>query len=270
MSNKNVFLRMYRDVMMGNIVAPRGIKVREQEDYMMSLDMSDSPLTSFKARKLNLKYAKAEVLWYLRGNRYDTFIEQYATMWQKIRQPEGFYYSNYGHYLFEEGQIYWVIDELMRDKDSRRASCVLLQRGHMFPTNKDMVCTYGIGFRIRDGRLNMSVNMRSNDAVFGTTNDVFAFSMIYRLVLAVLQQKYELRPGVYTHKADSLHIYEHHWAMVEQIMVDSYTGYYDVPIPPCTTEEAYWLLSLKDYPDDLPQDGHEFAKWLYDIKADGS
>jgi hypothetical protein len=124
MRNALTFLNMYDEVMLGNLAQPRGQPIREAEDYMFMLDMNDSPLTSFKARKLNLNYAKAETLWYLRGDRYDTFIESKASMWQKIKQPGGFYYSNYGHYLFEEGQIYWVLDELTRDKDSRRASSV--------------------------------------------------------------------------------------------------------------------------------------------------
>jgi thymidylate synthase len=265
MSNAYVFLKMYDDVMRGQLVQPRGQPVREAEDYMFTLDMNDSPLTSFNARKLNLDYAKAETVWYLRGDRFDTFIESKASMWQKIKQPEGFYYSNYGHYLFEEGQIYWVIDELIRDKDSRRASCVLLQRGHMFQGNTDMVCTYSLNFRIRQDRLNMSVNMRSNDAIFGTTNDVFSFAMIYKMVLAYLREVYpSLQAGTYTHKVDSLHIYERHWAMVEDILLDGMAGYYRVDIPPCMPDEAYWLLNTRRGINESPQGSYRFARWLLD------
>lgn len=266
MKNALAFLAMYDEIMRGQLVKPRGQVIREVEDYTLSLLMTDSPVTSFRSRNLNLPYAKAETVWYLRGDKYDTFIESKASMWQKIKQPGGFYYSNYGHYLFEEGQIYWVIDELIRDKDSRRASCVLLQRSHMFPGNTDMVCTYSLNFRIRQDRLNMSVNMRSNDAIFGTTNDVFSFSMIYKMVLAYLTKVYPyLQPGTYNHKVDSLHIYERHWDMVSNILKDSLGGYYPVDIPDCQGEEAYWLLNMRRRGvDEQPAPDYTFARWLLD------
>jgi thymidylate synthase len=266
------FIRMYKDVMEGREVRPRGQLIKEAEDYVISLHMGGNPCTSFKARSFNLKYAKAEFLWYLRGDPYDTFIENYATMWPKLKQPGGFYYSNYGQYLFGEKQIEWVLDELMRDKDSRRASCVLLKNHHMFPSNKDMVCTYSLNFRIRDNRLNMSVNMRSNDAVFGTTNDVFSFSMVYELVFAYLRfRKYDaLERGQYHHKVDSLHIYQRHFDMVREIIRDSMDGYWIPEIPEVSSlDEATFMLDYHEYQDQgyiHPQPNYEFMRWLADLQ----
>src|ERR1043165_9387741 len=186
-NNASAFLKMYSDVYAGRLITPRGERTREAEDYDLTLTMTESPLTSFEDRNLSLDYAKAEAKWYLRGDRYDRSIETHASMWPKLRQPDNSYYSNYGHYMFREGQVQWVIDELCRDKDSRRATIVLMKRDHLFRENRDVVCTYGVGFRVRNDRLNMTVHMRSNDVVFGTTNDVFCFSVVYRMVYAALK-----------------------------------------------------------------------------------
>ena len=228
--NFEVFLQTYLDVMDGHVVRPRGQECRERLDYSFVLDMNDNPLTSFKARNLNLRYAKEEFKWYLGADRFDSTIEKYATMWQKIRQPDGSYFSNYGQYIFPL-QFDFVVNELTRDPDSRRACMVLLKPEHLFHENKDVVCTYALWFAIRNGFLHMSVMMRSNDVIFGTTNDVFCFAMLYRMVFAMVRENVAIRIGTYRHTVNSLHVYARHYGMIEAIVNDGVSGYEEVAIP---------------------------------------
>lgn len=255
MSNVHAFLQMYQDVNRGQPISPRGQVCKEVCDYMFKLDMRFSPLTSFRARKLNLKYAKEELKWYLRGDKFDQSIEQHATMWQKIRQEDGSYFSNYGQYIFGQNQIHFVLDELRKDPNSRRASIVLLQPYHLFLDNKDVVCTYGINFRIRDKRLDMTVMMRSNDVIFGTTNDVFCFAMVYRMVFAILSQYMPINVGYYTHFVNSLHVYQRHFDMIAEIVQDGVQGYTAIMVPWPTADEVEAIL------DDRPADG-PMTRWL--------
>jgi thymidylate synthase len=82
-----------------------------------------------------------------------------------------------------------------------------------------MVCTFAIQFFIRNGYLNMIVNMRSNDAIWGLTNDAFCFAMLHRLMYVALRSTYPaLRLGVYTHIANTLHVYERHYEMAQKIV----------------------------------------------------
>ena len=226
-SNAETFLQVYQDVLNGAEISPRGLKCLEVIDYKFTLDMGESPFTSFKARNLNVPYAKREMLWYMKGDKFDRSIEEYATMWQKIRQPDGSYFSNYGQYIFPD-QFEFVIAELKRDPDSRRASIVLLKKEHLFADNKDVVCTYAINFRIRAGKLDMTVMMRSNDVVFGMTNDVFCFSMLYRMVYVSLMPFVTMSVGTYTHFVNSLHAYERHFKMLREIVDQGMHGYYPV------------------------------------------
>jgi len=266
MENARAFLRMYEDLRSGRVVEPRGQKVKELEDYTLILDLSESLCTSFEKRKFSLPYAKAEVWWYLGGDRFDRSIDTKASMWPKLVQPDGSYFSQYGQYVFGEGQFEWVVQELERDPDSRRAAIVLLRKEHLFADNKDVVCTYAMNFRIRSGHLNMSVGMRSNDAVFGTSNDCFAFGIIHKMVLAAL--KYDgfpdLRPGRYAHKVDSLHVYERHWDMIDAIVAQGMGGYTEIEVPDVASRaELGFLLGLSKIGYSEPPPEFALATWLF-------
>lgn len=257
LTNAKTFLQVYADVLAGHMTYPRGQKCIEVTDYQFQLDMTQSPLTSFRARNLNLKYAKEEMKWYLGGDKYDKSIEQYASMWKKIRQPDGSYYSNYGQYIFPH-QFNFVIAELLNDPWSRRASIVLLKEEHLFSDNSDVVCTYSINFRIRNSRLDMSVNMRSNDVIFGMTNDVFCFAMLYRLVYAHLIKNTTIVPGRYVHKVDSLHVYERHFAMIKQIVDEGLSGYEPIYVPWPKSVEADIAVRYKKPVDHTG----EWSQWM--------
>lgn len=249
----------------GTMREPRGQICRELYNGKVIFDTRTSPLCSFNARKLNLTYAKKELIWYMQGDPRADWICDYATMWQKLKQDNGFFYSNYGQYLFNfkqsrdhKTQFEFVVDELARDQDSRRAVMVLLQPYHLFHDNVDVVCTYAMHFCIWNKHLLMTVLMRSNDAIYGLTNDSFCFWSIYQMVFAMLQEKYpELRRGHYTHMANSLHIYLRHFEMVDQIVKDGFAGFTDIPVPHITAKEVRYALRLPG-----ESDKGEFLEWL--------
>lgn len=243
----STFMRAYRDLReFGQLSAPRGQKILELENYQLTLDPRER-LTSFAARNLNLAYCVEEWLWYLKGDRFDTSIEEHAKIWQKIKDYDGGFNSNYGQYMFGQGQFDFAMRQLIADKDSRRAVIVLLNKSHLRDSNPDIVCTYGVSFRIRNDALNMSVSMRSNDAIFGLTNDVFCFSMLHEMMWINLQQHYpQLEMGAYCHKVDSLHVYERHFDMLNEIVDSGLAGYYHVDIPHALYPVEFELMKRRD------------------------
>lgn len=262
------FLETYSDIMkFGLLRSPRGQLCRDLMNGSVILDLNDSPCTSFEARKFNLTYAKAELLWYIGADPYADWIQDYATAWKKLKQPSGNYFSNYGQYLFrkaaggevQKSQFEYVVESLIQDKDSRRAVMVLLQPYHLFHDNVDTVCTYALQFAIYDDELFMTVMMRSNDAIWGMSNDVFCFWCIAQMVYALLKEHYpELKRGTYTHIANSLHIYERHFEMTKKILDDNLGGYTPVDVPFITAAETRKLLAL--YTGDW--DDGQFSSWL--------
>jgi thymidylate synthase len=262
------FLRVYEDLLEhGRPCSPRGQSILELEDYQFTLAPYER-LTSFRARGLNLAYCIEEFLWYLRGDRYDTSIEKHATMWAKIKDPRDLgFNSNYGQYIFGQRQFAWVVEELMRDADSRRACMVLLNRGHLREDNPDVVCTYGLNFRIRNGTLKMSVSMRSNDAIFGMTNDVFCFSLLQEAVLAALRKRAypDLTMGTYTHKVDSFHVYERHFEMLSMLVQDGVDGYTEIPMPRARDPVEFAFLTTGD--TNYCHEEYPFAAWMQERRG---
>jgi thymidylate synthase len=265
------FLITYAELLkLGKIVNHTSERTLEIEDFQVSFWPYER-LSSFNARKLNVSYCVHEFLWYLRGDRYDPTITMHATAWKKLYDIDGGFNSNYGQYIYDSRnsnpQFFWVVEELARSPTSRRACMVLLNRSHLRENNVDVVCTYGLSFRIRDNALNMSVSMRSNDAIWGLTNDAFCFSLIHEHVLLALRDEVypELVLGTYTHKADSLHVYERHWDMLEKLVSDGYDGYVDLKMPKASCyEELSNLNSLVlgvERTQDVPS-SFKLAHWM--------
>ena len=245
-TNLSTFLEAYSAVMSSPESSPRGQLVRDLRGAVLVFDLNDHLLTTFRPRNLNLNYCKREWLWYLGADPYDNSIAQHASMWAKLQQPDGRYFSNYGHYVFggRSSQFAYAVHQLRVDPDSRRACIVLLDRDHLFFENVDTVCTYAINFAIVQGQFNMTVHMRSNDVVFGLTNDAFCFSQIAEFAYRKLLPTYpHLVRGTYTHIADSLHVYERHFKMLEAIESDPQI--YELQVPRPTLSEVRSLINSR-------------------------
>lgn len=249
-----IFTEIYRQVrQQGKLLSsrPDGLsgRVLELESFTYQLPPRVR-FANFEARKLNLNYIKREMLWYLRGRANDLEILPYAKIWQGLVTKEGTINSNYGQYFFGYStfaQFDGVLKELKSNKFSRRAAMVILRAEHLADVNsKDYPCTYALSFRIRpnaagDEVLNMHVHMRSQDAIYGMGNDAPAFSFIHEMVWGALLEVYpELQLGTYTHTADSFHVYEKHFEVLDKLSEGS--KYLPVDCPAISGPvEVEWL-----------------------------
>ena len=126
----------------GRLCSPRELLIKEIENFHYNFEPY-TRFANFECRKLNLNYIKKEFLWYLKGNRYDTSIVEYAKLWGDIVNEDGSINSNYGQYIFTSGQFDKVIETLKNDKDSRRASIMLLNKDHLLSKTRDIPCLAG-------------------------------------------------------------------------------------------------------------------------------
>lgn len=100
-------------------------------------------------------------------------------------------------------QLPWIIEELKRNPFSRRA--IMNIRDFAVDTsNEHPACLQSIHFAIRDKKLNMTVMMRSNDAVQATYMNAVGFISLLKKVAAEI----DVPVGSYTHIAYSFHAYE--------------------------------------------------------------
>lgn len=255
---KGILKQLYDN---GQTSSPRGLEVLEVNNFCYEVQPYVR-FMSFKSRKLNIDYIKREFLWYLQGDPADLSILEHAKMWRGLVNLDGTINSNYGQYIFGDGRGFMrVVNELERDKDSRRASIMILSNKHLDSETKDYPCTYAINFRIRGNYLYMTVHMRSQDAIFGMGNDLPCFSFIHEMMYHMLKATYpKLSYGSYFHIADSFHVYERHFKMLETI-VDSDDPFKLTPCPEISgIEEVEFLLTGKF--EQIPID-FVFTKWLH-------
>lgn len=112
--------------------------------------------------------------------------------------------GSYGRRIGNGDQIAEVIAQLQTSPDSRR--CVITLWNPVLDAQgrgEDHPCTIAFGFRIRDGKLNMSVTMRSQDIWRGHYGDVIQFQLLHRTLATVL----DVSVGTYVHHCHSLHVY---------------------------------------------------------------
>ncbi len=250
----------------GQKVAPRNQLVIEVENFNYELPPYVR-FQNFSSRKLSLPYCKREFLWYLKGDRFDTSICEHAKIWRDVVNKDGSINSNYGQYVFGEiSQFDKCVESLISDKDTRRASISILSREHLLSDTNDVPCTYSINFRIRNDVLNMSVHMRSQDAVFGMGNDAPAFSFIHEMMFNTMKAAYpNLQYGNYFHIADSFHVYERHFELLQKILDGD--KFEPIECPRISGhEEVDFLRRPERYGRDknyipVPQE-FKFTKWL--------
>lgn len=111
-------------------------------------------------------------------------------------------------------QLYEVEHELLENPNTRRAVVYVGRPDDLLMSDdpdraSEMPCTCVWQFDRTDGRLNMYVYMRSNDAVWGFTYDVPSFTAVQRAVAAAVGAPV----GVYRHHAGSFHLYERHFGL---------------------------------------------------------
>lgn len=211
----------------GSNVESRGSKQREILFHNICIEDPTALTIAPPLRKFKPVYAIAEWLWYLSRDKQVKNIGKFADVWNQIQDANGECESNYGVYMFElfdglaRPQWEWVREELLRDRDTRRATITINQPYHKYKNPKDYTCTQYIHFFIRDNQLHLGVHMRSNDAVFGFCNDAWTFCMFQQLMLNELNEAgANLTLGRYYHSAGSFHIYERHWKMQDTILAN--------------------------------------------------
>ena len=204
---------------------PRQLSIKENTNVCLILENPLSCLYTNEQRSSQKKYIAAELIWYFNARRDVEFISKYAKFWNSIQNEDGTVNSSYGYLLFGKKnrfggtQYEWALNSLLKDRDSRQAVLHFNLPEHQYETNKDFVCTmYGI-FQIRENRLNFTVSMRSNDAIWGLPTDIAFFAILQSQMLSHLKLKYpDLEMGTYTHIANSYHIYEHHFEIVKKML----------------------------------------------------
>jgi thymidylate synthase len=160
------------------------------------------------ARILNPAFAVAEALWIISGSddpwifQYNRSLAQYADH----GRLQGAYGPRIRNWRGKVDQLDHVRRLLQRDPDSRQAVIQLYDAERDTLGHKDVPCTLGHRFFLRNGRLHLHTTMRSQDLWLGFPYDLFTNTLIQELMAGWLG----VAVGEYHHHVDSLHLYDQH------------------------------------------------------------
>ena len=170
------------------------------------------------------KYVKAELDWYksmdlsIIGHEG---IESNPT-WQSCctKDEKKETNSNYGWCVFSEengSQYDNCLEVLKKDKTTRNA-IIMYNRPEIYKDYKrdgmhDMICTFMSHFFIRNNKLYMIHNMRSNDIRYGFICSDLAWNcFVYQNMYEDLKSTYpDLEVGTIIWTSDSMHLYSRHF-----------------------------------------------------------
>ncbi len=181
--------------------------------YQMRFNMEDGfPLLTTK--KLHLKSIIYELLWFLRGDTNIGYLHDHGvTIWDEWADKDGELGPVYGHQWrswpnYKGGtvdQIASVVDQIKHTPDSRR----MIVSAWNVAEIADMAlppCHALFQFYVANGRLSLQLYQRSADTFLGLPFNIAS----YALLLLMMAQVTELKPGEFILTTGDTHIYSNH------------------------------------------------------------
>ncbi len=251
------YLKTLKDVLENPdcISSPRGQRVLEKFNYQFTITKPtvESIVTNDLERNVVIAdYSNKEFLAY---NSTEPNLKERAKLffnissfWKKLVNPDGTLNSDYGYLVFmnkssgSDHEVFfgehpqfgkdvkiqtpmrrtpwdWAKMCLRKDKDTRQSILRFSLPEHQWDGNRDQVCTLHGVFSIRDDKLNLTINMRSNDLLLGLVYDLPWFiSLMYKMRIELIDIYPNLEIGEYTHYVHNIHIYERDIAKVQKMI----------------------------------------------------
>lgn len=178
---------------------------RELNNFSFTLTNIDNNVINI--RNISKSYLFGELLWYMTARNDIDFIQKFSGFWGRISDDGVTSNSAYGHILFKRhgfDQVHKIIELLIADPNSRRAVLNFNVPNQNVIETKDEICTIALQMYVRDGKLNCTGIMRSNDIWLGTPYDVTFFTELQKYIA----HRVGVECGTYTHFVTSIHVYD--------------------------------------------------------------
>lgn len=153
-------------------------------------------------RGVNSRLAAVEALQLMSGTGDVELLRRASPQYTDVLvNPEHAAYGAYGPRLYQ--QLADVTALLRRDPSTRRAVLAIWTERDL-THDGDRPCTLSLQFMVRNGALQLVVNMRSQDVWLGVPYDLFMFTQLQRS----LARDLGVDVGTYVHHVGSLHLYD--------------------------------------------------------------
>lgn len=182
--------------------------------------------------KVNKDWVRRELNWFISGSDSLKDMEgPVPLLFQACAGIDGKVNSAYGHILFGDPKLPLferVVDTLLKEgPETRHAVAVISDRDiHRVATHngrRDFICTNALNFMIdAEDKLHIIAQMRSMDAVFGYRADYSMWDLLMDNLLLRLSYYYpSLVRGDITFQVANLHVYPHHFGLLEDAAADT-------------------------------------------------
>jgi thymidylate synthase len=200
----------------GNPAAPRGLPTIEVLGASLTLTNPRRRLVDVSpARVINPAFAAAEAVWILSGSDdpwiylYNERLADYADDGRLM----GAYGPRLRRWHGTVDQLARVRQQLAEDPGTRRAVIQLFDPEADSGDYRDVPCTLGYRFFLRDGLLHMHTTMRSQDLWLGFCYDIFTATIVQELLARWIGAEL----GSYWLCVDSLHLYDRDLPKAQQL-----------------------------------------------------
>jgi thymidylate synthase len=162
---------------------------------------------------LSVAFAVVEVIGILNGRRDSAYLNFFNPLLPKFAGTGAEYHGAYGFRLrrnFGFDQLERASNALKANGDGRQVVLQIWDAGLDFPSDggtpvaDDIPCNICSMLKVRNGKLEWSQIMRSNDIFLGLPHNFVQFMTLQEVLAGWIG----IEPGSYTHFADSLHLYE--------------------------------------------------------------
>jgi hypothetical protein len=174
-----------------------------------------------------------EGIWMLSGSDYAKYLDMFVSDFSSRFSDDGeTLHGAYGYRWREHwavDQLKYIVSELRNNPQSRR--CVLGiwdTEVDLGAQSKDVPCNTHVYFRIHDGRLNMMINCRSNDMIWGGYGaNAVHFSMLQEYLAAAIG----VEVGMMYQNSWNFHAYCDMLTKVAPVSDNTWLGPYGEPYP---------------------------------------
>lgn len=169
----------------------------------------------------SMDYAMREHKWYMSQSLSVHDIEYpIPTIWSNIADKNGLINSNYGFLAFSEengNQFKNAVKSLKQKSASRQAIMIYtrpsIHTDAFIDGRQDFICTNTQQFMLRNNKLDIIVNQRSCDAIYGFRYDMrWAYYLLKRAALELEG----VEVGNVILQTGSIHIYPRHFKLLEE------------------------------------------------------
>lgn len=191
----------------------RGGSTLEISQGVFTISDSRQRWITSRVPAINPAFAIAECVWILQGRNDSRFVNSWNSELPRYAGDGETYHGAYGHRLrrqFGVDQLERAYRALAANPASRQVVLQIWDARTDLPTLSgepvapDIPCNVCSFLKIRDGALQWTQVMRSNDLIMGVPYNFVQFTTLQEIIAGWLG----VGIGTYSHLSDSLHVYE--------------------------------------------------------------